>query len=85
MIFISLLKVLPGKVAEQPHFIKRIMTVQPPQGIKIVGSYLLFGRFDGAIIFEAPDPKRAMDFIIKVASPGVYETETLIAMPAEDL
>ena len=47
-------------------------------------AYLLFGRFDGALIFEAPDAKTAMNFVLKVATPGIYKTETLVALPAEE-
>jgi uncharacterized protein with GYD domain len=84
LIFLSLLKVLPGKASEQPSFMRRLKMIQPPPGVMLKEAYLLFGRFDGALIFEAPDAKTAMSFVLKVASPGVYKTETLAALRAEE-
>jgi len=79
------MKVLPGRVGDQPGFLKRISSVPPPAGINIHGVYFLFGRYNGAVLFEAPDLRRAKDFILRIAAPSVYETETLIAIPAEEL
>jgi len=56
----------------------------PPAGIKIHGVYFLFGRYDGAILFEAPDLRTAKDFILRAAT-HTYKTETLTALPAEEL
>ena len=85
MLFLSLLQGLIGKSTEQPSFLKRIRSIEPPSGIKIIGVYALFGRYDGAILFEAPDPKSAMNFVLRIAAPSVYRVETLIAIPAEEL
>jgi len=52
--------------------------------MKVHGVYFLFGRFDTAIVFEAPDLKAAKDFILRAATP-IYRTETLSALPAEEL
>jgi len=85
MFFLTLMKVLPGRVSDQHGFLKRISAVPPPAGVNIKGVYFLFGRYNGAILFEAPDLKKAKDFILRIAAPSVYETETLIAIPAEEL
>ncbi len=82
--FLTLLKVLPGRSVEQPSVLKRIRSVTPPPGIKIHGVYFLFGRYDGAILFEAENPKAAKEFILRAAT-SIYETETLTAIPAEQL
>jgi len=85
MFFLTLIKVLPGRVADQHGFLKRVSSVPPPAEVSIKGVYFLFGRYDGAILFEAPDLKKAKDFILRIATSSVYETETLIAIPAEEL
>jgi uncharacterized protein with GYD domain len=84
MLFLTLMKVLPGRATDQPGTLKRIASVAPPSGIKIHGVYFLFGRYDGAILFEAPDLRTAKDFILR-ATTQTYSTETLSALPAEEL
>lgn len=79
------MEALPGRARDQPGFLKRIRTVTPPTGIKINGVYFLFGRYDGAMVFEAPDLRTAKEFIVRVATPAVYKTETLGALPVEEL
>lgn len=79
------MKVLPGKVADQPSFLIKVKSVKPPEGVRINGVYFLLGRYDGAVLFEAPDFKVAKDFIIRIASPAVYKVETLGAISAEEL
>ncbi len=84
MLFLTLLKVLAGRAGDQPSVLKRIRSVPPPAGINIRGVYFLFGRYDGAILFEAPDLKSAKDFILRAAT-SIYKTETLGVLPAEEL
>jgi len=85
MLFLSLLKTTYGKVSDHPTLLKRIWSVPPPQGVKILGVFFLFGAYDGAIIFEASDFRAAKDFIMKIAAQGVYRIETMGAIPAEEL
>ena len=84
MLFLTLLEVLPGRAGDQPGTLGRIRSVTPPAGIKIYGVYFLFGRYDGAILFEAPDLRKAKDFILRAAT-HIYKTETLTALPAEEV
>jgi len=84
MLFLTLMKVLFDRVTDQPATLKRIRSVTPPANIKVHGAYFLFGRYDGALLFEAPDLKSAKDFILRAVAP-VYKTETLTALPAEEL
>lgn len=84
MLFLTLMEVLPGRATDQPSALKRIKSVTPPTGIKIHGVYFLFGRYDGAILFEAPDLRAAKDFILRAATP-IYKTETLAVLPAEEI
>ena len=85
MLFLTLLKIYPGKAGDQPGFLKRIKSVTPPSGVKVHQVYFLFGQYDGAIVFEAPDLKAAKDFIIRISIPAIYKIETLPAIPAEEL
>jgi len=78
------MKALPGRTTDQPATLKRIRSVTPPTNVKIHGVYFLFGRFDAAIVFEASDLRAAKDFILRAAAP-IYRTETLSALPAEEL
>jgi len=84
VLFLTLMKALLGRAADQPATLKRIWSVTPPANIKIHGVYFLFGRYDGALLFEASDLKSAKDFILRAVAP-VYKTETLTALPAEEL
>jgi len=84
LLFLTLLEVLPGRAGDQLGTLKRIRSVTPPAGIKILGVYFLFGRYDGAILFEALDLRTAKDFILRAAT-HIYKTETLTALPAEEL
>ena len=83
MLFLTLLEVLPGRAEDQPGTLKRIRSVTPPTGIKIHGIYFLFGHYDGAILFEAPNLRTAKDFILRAVT-HIYKTETLTALPAEE-
>jgi len=83
VLFLTLLEVLPGRAGDQPGTLKRIRSVTPPTGIKIHGVYFLFGRYDGAILFEASDLRKAKDFILR-ATAHIYEGETLAALPIEE-
>jgi len=84
MLFLTLLKVYPGRISDQSGFLKRIKTVTPPSNVKVREVYFLFGQYDGAVVFEAPDLRTAKDFIVRISIPGVYKVETLPAIPVEE-
>jgi uncharacterized protein with GYD domain len=42
------------------------------------------GRYDGIIIFEAPDVKKAINFAAAVGFTTDYMAETLTAIPAKE-
>ena len=83
LLFLTLLEVLPGRAEDQPGTLKRIRSVTPPTGIKIHGVYFLFGHYDWAILFEAPNLRTGKDFILRAAT-HIYKTETLAVLPAEE-
>ena len=51
MLFISLLSP-KGKGKGSVDYLKKL---KAPQGIKVHDVYFIFGRYEGVIVFEAPD------------------------------
>ena len=81
MLFISLLKP-KGKGEEAVKYLKEL---KAPKGITVRGLYFTFGQYDGVIIFEAPDMKAAMNFVMQVGFATQYTMETLTAVPAAEV
>ena len=81
MLFVSLLSP-KGKGREAVNYLKEL---KAPQGITVRAIYFTFGRYDGVIVFEAPDPKTAMDFVMEIGFATDYTIETLTAVLAEEL
>jgi len=81
MLFITLLSP-KGKGSEAVNYLKKL---KAPQGITVRAVYFTFGRYDGMIVFEAPDAKTAMSFVMETGFATDYSVETLTALPAEEL
>ena len=81
MLFMSLLSP-KGKGKEAVDYLKKL---KAPKGITIHDVYVTFGRYDGVIVFEAPDTKAAMNFIMEAGFATDYTMETLTAIPAAEL
>ena len=81
MLFVSFLSP-KGKGKEAIDYLKKLKT---PQGIKIHDVYLTLGRYDGVIVFEAPDAKTALNFAMDIGFATDYTIETLSAIPAKEL
>ena len=81
MLFVTLLSP-KGKGAEAIKYLKEL---KPPEGITIHEVYFTFGRYDGMIIFDAPDVKTAMSFVMETGFATDYTVETLTAIPAKEL
>jgi uncharacterized protein with GYD domain len=81
MLFVSLLSP-KGKRSEA---VKYLGELKAPQGITVRATYFTFGRYDGLIVFEASDIKRAMNFVMEIGFTTDYTVETLTAIPAQDL
>jgi len=81
MLFVSLMQP-KGKGAETVKYLKE---VKASKGIKIRDVLFTFGRYDGVIIFEAPNEKEAMKFIMEVGFTTQYTMETLTAVPAKEM
>lgn len=81
MLFVTLM--MPkGKGTEAVKYLKE---VKAPEGIKIRDIYFTFGRYDGIIIFEAPDERAAMKFVMETGFATHYTMETLVAVPAKEI
>jgi len=81
MLFVTLL-VPKGKGVEAVKYLKGL---KAPKGVTIRDVYFTFGRYDGIILFEAPDSKTAMNFIMQVGFTTGYTAETLMAVSAKEL
>ncbi|MGB5925288.1 MAG: GYD domain-containing protein [Dehalococcoidia bacterium] len=80
MLFMSLLSP-KGKGKEAIAYLKKL---KAPRGITIHDVYITFGRYDGVVVFEAPDPKKAMSFVVDVGIETGYLVETLSAIPVKE-
>ena len=81
MLFVTLLSP-KGKGSEAVTYLKEL---KAPEGITVRAVYFTFGHYDGVIVFEAPDPKTAMNFVMAIGFATDYTVETLTAVPAEHL
>lgn len=81
MLFMTLL-CPKGKGAEAVEYLKRL---EAPESVVIRDVYFTLGRYDGVIIFEAPDAKAAMKFAMQVGFATNYTVETLIAISAKEV
>jgi len=75
---IRTLKNNPGRVAEVNHEVEQI-------GAKVVAQYATLGQYDFITIVEAPDPNTIAKVSVELGSRGTMTSQTLAAMPAEDL
>lgn len=81
MLFVTLLSP-KGRGTEAVTYLKEL---RAPKGITIRDVYFTFGRYDGMIIFDAPDVKTAMNFVMETGFVTDYTVETLTAIPAKEL
>jgi uncharacterized protein with GYD domain len=81
MLFITLLSP-KGKGIDAVKYLK---TLKEKESIKIRDVFFTFGRYDGVIIFEAPNEKEAMKFVMETGFSTQYTVETLVAVPAKEM
>ena len=81
MLFVSLLSP-KGKGREAIDYLKKL---KAPQRIEIHDVYVTLGRYDGVVVFEAPDVKTAINFAMETGFATDYTMETLSAVPVKDL
>ncbi len=81
MVFITLLSP-KGKGEKAVNYLKKLKATA---GITIRDVYFTLGRYDGIIVFEAPDANKAMSFVMATGFATDYTVETLAAIPAKEL
>src|SRR5215475_13813557 len=72
------LKNNPGRVAEVNQEVEQI-------GAKVVAQYATLGQYDFITVVEAPAEKTMAKVSVDLGSRGTMTSQTLAAMPAEDL
>ena len=65
--------------------VKYLKSLKETGNIKIRDIFFTFGRYDGIIIFEAPNEKEAMKFVMETGFSTQYTMETLVAVPAKEM
>jgi uncharacterized protein with GYD domain len=75
---IRTLKNNPGRVAEVNQEVEQI-------GAKVVAQYATLGQYDFITIVEAPDDNTMAKVSVELGSRGTMTSQTLAAMPAEEL
>jgi uncharacterized protein with GYD domain len=72
------LKNHPGRIAEVNREVEQM-------GVKVVSQYATLGQYDFITVVEAPDEKTMAKVSVELGSRGTMTSQTLAALPAEDL
>jgi uncharacterized protein with GYD domain len=72
------LKNNPSRVGEVNKEVEQI-------GAKVVAQYATLGQYDFVTVVEAPDDKTMAKVSVELGSRGTMSSQTLAAMPAEEL
>jgi uncharacterized protein with GYD domain len=82
MIFITLVRFKRKPTKTDQAESEKMFAQQEKMGIRTLGLYWTFGRFDAVRIVEAPDERTALKALLK--TPDFVSTETLLALKRED-
>ena len=88
MRFATLVKFTPQGVAgvgETTKRAKEFTAAAEAAGVKIQDLLWTQGRYDGIILYEAADVETAAATMLKAASSGNVQTETMIAFDAAEM
>ncbi len=72
------LKNHPGRITEVNREVEQM-------GVKVVSQYATLGQYDFVTVVEAPDEKTMAKVSVELGSRGTMTSQTLAAIPAEDL
>ena len=72
------LKNHPGRIAEVNREVEQM-------GVKVISQYATLGQYDFVTVVEAPDEKTMAKVSVELGSRGTMTSQTLAALPAEDL
>ena len=75
---VQTLKNNPGRVGEVNKEVEQL-------GVKVKEQWATLGQFDFITVVEAPDDQTMAKVSIELGSRGTMSSQTLAAMPAEDL
>ena len=75
---VQTLKNNPNRVTEVNKEVEQL-------GVKVKDQYATLGQYDFITIIEAPDDATMAKVSVELGSRGTMSTQTLAAMPAEDL
>ena len=81
MLFITLLSP-KGKGVDAVKYLK---SLKGNETVKIRDVFFTFGRYDGIVVFEAPNEREAMKFVMETGFLTQYTLETLVAVSAKEL
>jgi len=86
LLFVALLKLYSSSAArDHVPMLKRITSVEPPQGVKVLGAFCLLGSYDGLVLFEANDFASAREFLTRILARGMYRVDIMGAIPVGEL
>jgi uncharacterized protein with GYD domain len=60
-------------------------TAAKKMGVKVIGTYWTLGKFDGLMVFSAPDPETGTAAMLRLASEGNVTTTTVRAFEAAEM
>ncbi|MGC8585364.1 MAG: DUF3303 family protein [Thermoplasmata archaeon] len=75
MLFVTFINANPTTYNNLINLMKKLHF---PDGIKIVNRYILFGKPDAMIIFEASNEQNALKFVEQFVSVGDTQTHSII-------
>lgn len=82
MLFVILVRFTRKPTKEETAETDRMFAQQEKAGIRTIGVYWTFGRYDSVRIVEAPDERALLRALMK--APDYVKSETLLAMKRED-
>jgi uncharacterized protein with GYD domain len=86
--FITMVKFTEKGVQEVRETTKRaaaFKTAAKKMGVKVIGTYWTLGKFDGVMVFSAPDDETGTAAMLRLASEGYVTTSTVRAFEAGEM
>ena len=68
-----------------PNRVKEVNQEVEQLGAKVLSQYAVLGQYDFVTIVEAPDEKTMAKVSVELGSRGTMSSETLAAIPSEEL
>ncbi len=64
---------------------KRLRALRSDRRVRILERYIVFGKYDAALISDCADSAVATEFALRVASEAHFTTETFMATPIREI